>query len=122
MNTNHKATIITGREGSGKTQLARAIAAAIGPHIETNARHLNHGLLQDAIRISAISACIVDEFDPHEVSIEAIKAMATRDTVPIFNLYRPVTEAPNPHFIFVTQQDVPEDLFFDRRFRVIRIY
>lgn len=115
-----QALVITGPQGSGKTSLAREIAAAHGAFAEIDATRLNTDLgLAEAMQ-SAPKTLIVNGIP--KMSAAAIKELIASKTVRVNRKFQTPKEVATPNFIFCSGHADPMPIGEgDRRFHVIHV-
>lgn len=117
----HPATLIIGEQGSGKTLLARAVAAQYGTYVEIRDElDLCAPFQLGALLEGGPRAVIVDVEDSTERTLAQIKALVCNPSIQIHRKHQPVRAVATPHFI-VCAADREPLLDLDRRFAVVRI-
>lgn len=119
--TRGTALIISGAQGTGKTQLALAIAGQYGTYEQVDPASIETRRgLAEAMRNAPRTLIVEGEpvagwFDKH------IKALITNDSLMVKKLHGPFTRMATPHFIFCTSLPLPEAIRGSRRFHVINL-
>ena len=113
-----QAIAIFGPEGSGKTTLAKAIAASIGPNYTVmSTDQLNNRFSFGCVLSDEPDTVIVDEFDHWDHA----SILASTDAFTFNRMDKPPKEVKAPVFIFISNGS-PDVLHKDqRRFHVIEI-
>lgn len=106
--TKGQALILVGPEGSGKTTLARQIAARNGTFAEICADDLIGGFGLGNALADEPDTLIVEEVPAHKLSDANLKKMLTEPMIKCNQKYKPVRMVQTPHFIFcVNDGDMP---------------
>jgi energy-coupling factor transporter ATP-binding protein EcfA2 len=116
-----RALIITGPRDSGKTKLAREIAAAYGNFLEISARQLESVFGLGNLFAGHDVVTLVVEGWP-SISLPCLRSMITSENMRTERKGHPSAIVPTPNFIFVTGDRDVVSLSDrnDRRFTVIR--
>ena len=119
--TRGQALVIIGPQGSGKTTLAREIAAKHGSKVlEVCAHDLAGRFGIDNLLANNPDVIICEEFPIDAAARAKLKDLITSDTVTVNRKYQPPIKVRSPHLIFCSSgaEFLTEH---DRRYRVVSV-
>lgn len=114
------ALIITGPQGSGKTQLAEKLASKEGPYRLISGRVLNIAtVIKDTLQDPEVKTLIIDERPKNDYSKAMLKQLITHSGNATLRINGSPAPVKVPKFIFITKDPQPLKCPDDRRFHVI---
>lgn len=114
------ALIITGPQGSGKTQLAEKLASKEGPYRLISGMVLNIAtVIKDTLQDPEVKTLIIDERPKNDYREAMLKQLITHSGEAPLRLNGSPVPVKVPKFIFLTQDPQPLKHLDDRRFHVI---
>jgi hypothetical protein len=117
--TKGQALVIAGPQGSGKTTLARQIAAKNGTYAQICANDLIGGFGLGNALADEPDTLIVDEVPAHKLADATLKKMLTDGMIECNQKYKPLRTVKTPHLIFCINEE--QLLAFSKQFRSFRV-